>query len=263
MSALIEARAIRKSFRIPSVRRETIREHALALFRPRPFERLDVLRGIDLEVKSGETLGIMGANGSGKSTLLKVLCGIYQPDEGTVSVAGEVTPLLELGVGWNAELDAVDNILLIGTAMGLTLRESRAAIDGILAFAELERFANLPLKHFSSGMASRLAYAVAFSAVREVLVIDEIFAVGDASFRLKCEERYMALSRAGHTVVVVSHDPRPILSFADRAVLIDGGRVAFEGKGPAVVRAYLERMGDPRAASIPDDVSEPVATLDE
>ena len=250
MAPMIEVRGVGKTFRIPSVRRDTIREHVLDFLRPRPSEALAVLDDVTFDVQPGETLGIMGHNGSGKSTLLKVLCGIYLPDRGTVRVGAPVTPLLELGVGWNPDLDAIDNILLIGTAMGLGLREARGSIDEILAFAELERFANLELKHYSSGMASRLAYSVAFTAVREVLLIDEIFAVGDAHFKLKCEERYQRLAEAGHTVVVVSHDTRSIIKFCRRAVLLDHGRMVLEGEGLAVARAYLERMGDPRAANL-------------
>jgi ABC-2 type transport system ATP-binding protein len=250
VTAMIQASGISKTFRIPTVRRETIREHVLDFLRPRPHEALEVLRDVSFDVQPGETLGIMGHNGSGKSTLLKILAGIYLPDSGRVEVRAPVTPLLELGIGWNPELDAIDNTLLIGTAMGLTLQEARASMDEILAFAELERFANLELKHYSSGMAARLAYSVAFSAVRDILLIDEIFAVGDAAFRLKCEQRYMKLAAAGHTVVVVSHDVRPILLFCRRALLLDHGRVAREGAGLDVARTYLERMGDPRAAAL-------------
>jgi len=155
---VIEARGLAKSFRIPSDRRETVREHVFHAFRPRSFERLDVLRSVSFEVRAGETLGIMGRNGSGKSTLLKILCGIYRADRGSLRVALPLTPILELGLGWNPELDGVDNILLIGTAMGLRLREAKAAVDEILAFAGLDRFAGLPLKHYYSGMAARMAY---------------------------------------------------------------------------------------------------------
>jgi ABC-2 type transport system ATP-binding protein len=249
MPPVIELDRVGKTFRIPSVRRDTIREHVLDFLRPHPSEELRVLDGVSLAVQPGETFGIMGRNGSGKSTLLKVLAGIYLPDRGRVVVRAPVTPLLELGVGWNPELDAIDNIQLIGTAMGLSLREAKGAIEEILAFAELERFANLELKHYSSGMASRLAYSVAFNAVRDVLLIDEIFAVGDAAFRLRCEERYRRLAAAGHTVVVVSHDIRPVLQFCSRALLLDQGRVVLEGSGQDVVRGYLESMGDPRAAN--------------
>ena len=145
----------------------------------------------------GEALGIMGRNGCGKSTLLKILCGVYAPDSGRVTIRGPITPILELGVGWNPELDAIDNVCLVGAVMGLTLPEIRRRMDEILAFAELERFANLKLKHYSSGMASRLGYAVAFAAVRDVLVLDEIFAVGDAGFRAKCETGIVSCVPAG------------------------------------------------------------------
>ena len=147
--------------------------------------------------------------------------------------------ILELGVGWNPELDAIDNIYLLGSVMGLSLSAIRASLDDILAFAEVERFARLPLKHYSSGMASRLAYAVAFRAVRDVLVLDEIFAVGDAGFRLRCEARYQELHRAGHTMVIVSHDPRVITTFCNRAILLDGGRIVAEGSGSEIAERYL------------------------
>lgn len=240
---LIEAEGVCKSFRIPSVRRETVREHFFAMFRPRSFERLTVLDGVSLTVRRGETLGIMGRNGSGKSTLLKILCGIYAPDAGRVTLNAPITPILELGIGWNPDLDAIDNILLIGTAMGLSLREARAAIEAILEFAGLERFARLAVKHYSSGMAARLAYAVAFHSVREVLVLDEVFAVGDAGFRQRCEERYRKLVAAGHTTILVSHDPASIRNLCRRALLIDGGRVVCEGAPAVVAASYLERLG--------------------
>lgn len=240
--AIIEVEGVSKTFRIPKVRRETVREHVFDLFRPRPAENLRVLDSVSFSVEPGETVGIMGRNGSGKSTLLKIISGVYRPDRGRVLVAAPVTPILELGLGWNPELDAVDNVLLMGTVMGLSLREARDAVDGILAFAELERFARTPLKHFSSGMASRLAYAVAFRAVREILVLDEVFAVGDAGFRAKCEARYRELSAAGHTVVIVSHDPKPIEAFCTRALLLEGGRIVMDGRGDRVVAAYLSLL---------------------
>jgi ABC-2 type transport system ATP-binding protein len=238
----IEVRGLSKSFRIPTVRRETIREHLFGLFRPRRYRRLQVLDNVSFDVRRGETLGIMGRNGSGKSTLLKLLSGIYQPERGKVSVYAPITPVLELGIGWNPELNAIDNILLLGIAMGLSRKEAGAAVDEILAFAELEAFAGLALKHYSSGMASRLAYSVAFKAVCEVLIIDEIFAVGDASFRQRCEDRYRDLAAQGHTVVLVSHDPRPIQTFCNRALLLDAGQIALEGTGNEVVRAYLKLL---------------------
>jgi ABC-2 type transport system ATP-binding protein len=238
--AVIEVHDVVKRFRIPRVRRDTVREHVLAMFRRRAFDDLAVLDGASLRVARGETVAIMGRNGSGKSTLLKLIAGIYVPDSGRIVVRAPLTAILELGVGWNPELDAVDNVYLIGGVMGLGRREIAARLDGILAFAELERFAKLPVKHYSTGMAARLAYAVAFSAVRNVLVLDEIFAVGDAGFRARCEERYQELARAGHTVVLVSHDPRTVATFCARGYLLEQGRVLAAGPGEDIARAYVD-----------------------
>ena len=240
--SVIEVRQLAKSFLIPSAKRETVREHVLHFYRRRSFERLDVLRSVSFDVHAGETIGIMGRNGSGKSTLLKILCGIYRADSGSLHVRAPVTPILELGLGWNPELDGVDNVMLIGTAMGLSLREARESLDEILEFAGLERFAGLPLKHYSSGMAARLAYSVAFKAVRDVLVLDEIFAVGDQEFRARCEARYRELSARGHTIVLVSHEPRIVSTFCNRALLLEGGTIVLDASGAEVVAEYSRHM---------------------
>ena len=239
---LIEVSGVSKAFWIPSVRRETIREHVMGLLKPRRFQQLQVLDDVSVDVRAGEALGIMGRNGSGKSTLLKIMCGVFPPDKGRVSARAEITPILELGLGWNPELDAVDNVFLIGSVMGLSLQQIRRSMDEILAFAELERFANQKLMHYSSGMSARLGYAVAFQAVREVLVLDEIFAVGDAGFRERCEEKYRQLRASGHTVIMVSHDPRIISEFCDRAVLIDDGHVVMNGEASEVANGYLSML---------------------
>ena len=214
---VLKARGLCKGFRIPSERRDTIREHALSLFSRRTFRRLTVLDGIDVDVRRGEILGIAGRNGCGKSTLLKILAGIYLPDAGSVDVRGAVTPVLELGIGWNPELDAVDNIALMATVMGMTLHETGEATPGILEFAGVGDFARLPLKHYSSGMAGRLAQAVAFRAARDVLLLDEVLAVGDAGFRDRCVERFQQLHRSGTSIVLVTHDPDFLRRFASRA----------------------------------------------
>jgi ABC-type polysaccharide/polyol phosphate transport system ATPase subunit len=248
---VIEVRGVGKSFSIPSVRRETVREHVFGLLRRRRFEELRVLEDISFEVRRGETLGLMGRNGSGKSTLLKIISGIYRADRGRVVVRAPVTPILELGVGWNPELDAIDNIYLLGGVMGLSLAEIRSSIDDILEFADLARFANLELRHYSSGMAARLAYSVAFRAVREVLILDEIFAVGDAGFRARCFDRYAELHAAGHTVLLVSHEPYTIANFCQRAILIDGGRVVLDDRADRVSDEYLRRLAAPVPVATP------------
>ena len=240
--SLIEVDTVSKAFWIPSVHRQTIREHLLGMFEPRRFQCLQVLDGVSVEVRRGEALGIMGRNGSGKSTLLKIICGVFPPDKGRVTTRAAITPILELGVGWNPELDAVDNVFLIGSVMGLSLQQIRQSMDEILAFAELERFANLKLMHYSSGMSARLGYAVAFQAVRDVLVLDEIFAVGDAGFRERCEERYRKLRSLGHAVIIVSHDPRIISEFCDRALLLDGGHIVMDGGASDVADRYVSML---------------------
>jgi ABC-type polysaccharide/polyol phosphate transport system ATPase subunit/SAM-dependent methyltransferase len=235
----IEVRGVSKAFTIPRVRRNTVREHAFDLFRRHPSDQLRVLNDVSFTIRRGESVGLMGRNGSGKSTLLKMIAGIYQPDRGEIRITGEITPILELGVGFHPDLDAIDNVYLLGTVMGLTTAEVRRRLDGILRFAEVERFARLKLHHFSSGMVARLAYAVAFNAVTDILLLDEIFAVGDAAFKAKCEARYRQLLAAGHTVVLVSHDAGTIGDLCHRAVLLEDGEVMAAGPAPLVAEQYL------------------------
>ena len=246
MAAVVDVHGVSKAFKIPTERRDTLREHVLGLFEPRQFRRLQALDEVTIEIRSGEALGIMGRNGCGKSTLLKVICGIFPPDRGAVKVRAPITPILELGVGWNQELDAVDNVCLVGSIMGLTLWELRRRMAEILDFAELENFAHLKLKHYSSGMAARLAYSVAFAALREVLVLDEIFAVGDAGFRAKCEARFQQLHASGHTIILVSHAGAIVNQFCDRAVLMENGRILEIGSPSSVSSAYLAQVATRR-----------------
>jgi len=247
--SVVEVDGVSKTFTIPSSRRETVREHALDFFRPRAQERLHVLESVSFELRQGESLGLMGRNGCGKSTLLKIVSGIYPVDSGRVDVHAAVTPILELGVGQNPDLDAIDNIELLGTVMGMTLKQLRAATGEILEFAELEKFAHLELRHYSSGMAARLAYAVAFRAVREVLILDEVFAVGDAGFKERCQQRYRDLHRAGHSMLLVSHEPRTIAAFCDRALLLEGGHIVLSGAAETVANRYLELLTEEAAIS--------------
>jgi ABC-type polysaccharide/polyol phosphate transport system ATPase subunit len=243
--SLIEVRNVSKSFRVPTVRWETVREHIFGLFRPRAFEMLDVLYDVSLEVQRGESVGIMGRNGSGKSTLLKIMCGIYEPNRGSLVVRAPIMPILELGIGWNGDLDAVDNILVLGTIMGMSLQEAKGSVEEILVFAGLEKFANMQVRYFSSGMAARLAYSVAFKAVREVLVLDEIFSVGDAGFKARCEERYRRLSAEGYTMIIVSHDTTTIANFCGRALLLDGGKIVMNDSPERVTSAYVKVSSSP------------------
>jgi ABC-type polysaccharide/polyol phosphate transport system ATPase subunit len=248
---LVEVTGVAKSFRLPAAGQRTIRDAVFGLVRPVPEDELRVLEDATFAVAAGEAVGIMGRNGSGKSTLLRTVCGIYRPDRGRVIVRAPLTPVLELGTGWSPELDAVDNVLLLGTVMGLPLAAVEAAVPRILEFAGLTRFARLSLKRYSSGMAARLAYSVAFAAVQGVLVLDEIFAVGDAEFRARCEDRYRGLRAEGQTVLLVSHDPRTILDYCDRALLLERGRIVLAASPSEVVDAYLKLLGGEAAAAKP------------
>lgn len=245
---VLELEGVSKSFWIPDERRDTVREHVFAAFRPRPVRELRVLESVSLALRRGEALGLMGANGSGKSTLLRILTGIYVPDAGRVIRRAQVTAVLELGAGWNHELDAVDNIYLMGTLMGLSLAELRRDVESILEFAELQAFARMPLKHYSTGMAERLAYAVAFNAVREVLILDETLAVGDAGFRERCVRRYRELRAAGRSTIVVSHKPEVIATFCDRALLLEHGRFVMDGPAGDVAETYMAHLTEPPGA---------------
>jgi len=240
---VIEVEGLRKSFRIPSVHRDTVREHALAFFWPRQFRDYNVLIDIGFQVKRGEAFGIMGRNGSGKSTLLKILAGIYAPDAGRVTVSAPVTPILGLGLGWNGELTARDNLFLTGTAMGMTRKQLHKDLDEIFDFAELQEFVDMQVKFYSSGMSARLAFAIAFQAVSDILLLDEIFAVGDAAFQKKCQERYLKLHAAGHTLVLVSHAGADITRWCERAMLIEEGRVLTSGPSAEVAAQYLTLLG--------------------
>ena len=237
---------VSKSFDIPSIQRSTIREHALNLFARRKWERLEVLKNINFAVGPGETLGLMGRNGSGKSTLLRILAGIYPPDSGNVSIRGSLTPILELGVGFNGELTVEDNVYLMGTVMGLSLQEVRDSMEELLEFAELTRFTHQKVQHLSSGMIARLAYGIAFRAVGEILLLDEIFAVGDADFQARCEQQFRALVATGRTIVLVSHDAEAVARLCHRAILLEHGQVAADGPSADVADEYLARASTAR-----------------
>lgn len=234
----IELEGVSKSFTIPDASSDTVRATVTRPFRRPPKRRLHVLDDVTLRVRSGETLAIMGRNGGGKSTLLKLISGIYVPDEGAIRRSGSLTPILELGLGWNPELNAIDNIYLLASVMGMPLREIDGAIGEILEFAELSEFARLQLKYYSTGMGARLAYSVAFRAVGEILVLDEIFAVGDSGFRQRCLARYDELRRAGHTIVVVSHSSRDVERLASRGILLEDGKIVRDGPSQEIAEAY-------------------------
>jgi ABC-2 type transport system ATP-binding protein len=237
---MVSAQNLCKSFRLPDHGPRRTRERLMhPVRRARPHE-LAVLDGISFEVRSGELFGIVGPNGSGKSTLLRLLAGIYQPDGGRLAVRGTVGPFLELGVGFNPELSARQNVVLNGVMMGLPPSELRRRLEEILRFAEVQEFADLQLKHFSSGMRVRLAFAVMVQADPEIYLIDEVLAVGDPAFRERCAEVFAELRDRGKTIVLVSQQTSTIERQCDRAMLLAGGKIEALGDPKEVTQRYLE-----------------------
>jgi ABC-type polysaccharide/polyol phosphate transport system ATPase subunit len=218
-----------KTFRIPHQQFHTFKERALHPFRSRTYDAFHAMNDISLGVRRGEFFGIVGRNGSGKSTLLKCIAGIYRLDQGAIAVEGRLSPFIELGVGFNPELAAEDNIVINAVMMGLTRAEARRRFPDIVGFAELEEFVDLKLKNYSSGMAVRLGFAVATQVDADVLLVDEVLAVGDASFQQKCFEVFQRLKDAGKTILFVTHDMGLVERFCDRAMLIERGRILSVG----------------------------------
>ena len=255
----IEAVGLEKSFRIPTHRIDSFKERMVRPFASRDFRELRALDGVSFEIRQGEFFGIVGRNGSGKSTLLKLLASIYRADAGTIRMAGRLAPFIELGVGFNPELTARENVVLNGVMMGLTPQESRNRLDAIVEFAELEEFVDLKLKNYSSGMLVRLAFSLLMEVNADILLIDEVLAVGDAAFQQKCSDAFREMKAEGKTVVLVTHDMSTVEEYCHRAMLIDGGKIQHVGDPAEVGRRYLrlnfERGGDSgSAAAASEDV---------
>jgi ABC-2 type transport system ATP-binding protein len=236
---VIEARDVRKTFRIPDQRIDSLKERATHPLRKRSYRELPALRGVSFEVHKGEFFGIVGRNGSGKSTLLKLMASIYRADGGRIRMAGRLAPFIELGVGFNPELTSRENVVLNGVLMGLTRQEARRRLDAVLDFAELRDFADLKLKNYSSGMMVRLAFSVMVEADADIMLIDEVLAVGDAAFAQKCMDVFQARRDAGRTVVLVTHDMATVQSFCDRAMLIHDGEQQYVGEPEEAALRYF------------------------
>jgi len=240
MPAAIEAAGVSKSFRIPHEQRNHFKEYFMHPLRRTTYERNDALKDVSFSVDAGEFFGIFGPNGSGKSTLLRILAGIYMPDSGRVHVNGLLSPFIELGVGFNLELNARDNIRINATLSGLTSRELDKKFDRIFEFSELERFVDQKLKNYSSGMLVRLAYSIAIQIPFDVLLLDEVLAVGDESFQQKCFATFERFKEERKTVVLVTHDLNLLSRFCDRVLLIENGVVRATGSTDDVIDVYRE-----------------------
>jgi ABC-2 type transport system ATP-binding protein len=243
----VRVASLNKTFRVPEHRVHTLKERALHPLRGTSFNQFRVLDNISFEVLQGEFFGIVGRNGSGKSTLLKCLAGIYRADGGSIQVAGRLSPFIELGVGFNPDLTARDNVLINAVMMGLTPRQARERLDDIIAFAELERFVDQKLKNYSSGMQVRLAFSVMVQSNPDVMLIDEVLAVGDAAFQQKCIDVFYRLRGEGKTIILVTHEMGLVERFCHRAMKLSGGDITHIGDPAEIGRAYLsENFADQR-----------------
>jgi ABC-type polysaccharide/polyol phosphate transport system ATPase subunit len=247
------ARRVSKTFQVPEERRHTLKERALHPRRKTRYQRFRALQDITFAVQEGEFFGIAGRNGSGKSTLLKCLAGIYGA-EGEIWRRGRLSTFIELGVGFNPDLAARDNVVMNGIMMGLSPREARKRYESVIEFAELEEFKDLKLKNYSSGMHVRLAFSVAIQVDADILLIDEVLAVGDAAFQQKCFDVFNRLRDDGKTIVFVTHDMGSMNRFCHRALLLERGSPVYLGDPHEVADRYLElNFGrDPEARDTAD-----------
>lgn len=236
----LQVKNVSKSFALPHERTTSIKSGVVNIFRPRDrsIEVQHALRDISFEIKKGEFFGILGRNGSGKSTMLKILAEIYKPTKGSIHTRGKLVPFIELGVGFNPELTGRENVYLNGALLGFSRKEIDARYDDIVAFAELEDFMDQKLKNYSSGMQVRLAFSVATRAEADILLIDEVLAVGDADFQRKCYNFFQSLKKQKKTVVFVSHDMSAVREFCDRAILIEDSKLIAEGPADKIANQY-------------------------
>lgn len=206
-----------------------------------------LFEGLNLRIEHGQRLGVVGANGAGKSTLMKLICGIYKPTSGAVRVSGQIAPLLELGAGFNPELSGTENVFLNGAMLGFGPSEMEAKLDRIIEFSGLQEFASTPIKYYSTGMLLRLAFSVATDIEPEILIVDEIFAGGDAEFVTKAKDRMMKLMDDSHIVITVSHDLKVIRDLCNRAIWLDRGRIVADGDPAEICKEYLNKYARPGA----------------
>lgn len=237
----VKVENISKVFKLPHEKQASLKSSFIN-FRPRKktYELQQALKDISFEIKEGEFFGIVGRNGSGKSTMLKLLAGIYTPTAGRLRVRGSLTPFIELGVGFNPELTGRENVFLNGALLGFSRKEMQAMYDGIVQFAELERFMDQKLKNYSSGMEVRLAFSIAIKVSSDILLLDEVLAVGDAAFQKKCFDYFRKLKKDKKTVVFISHDMNAVREYCDRAILIEKGGILKSGPADKVAQEYTK-----------------------
>ncbi|MFN2609549.1 MAG: ABC transporter ATP-binding protein [Actinomycetota bacterium] len=235
----ISVKDLSKKFRLYHERPQTLKERVVKMSRQR-YEEFWALKDVTISVGHGETFGLIGANGSGKSTMLKVIAGILQPDSGTVETVGRIASLLELGAGFHPELTGRENVFLNASILGLTKKETEKHFDAIVAFSEIENFIDMQVKHYSSGMYVRLGFAVAVHVDPEVLLVDEVLAVGDEAFQRKCLDRIRSFQREGRTIVFVTHGVDLVRQICNKAAFLHHGELRAFGPSPDVVRTFRE-----------------------
>jgi len=238
--AAIELENIWKEFMLEREKELTLKERFVNLGRKKKEEKIIALRDVNLIIEKGECFGILGKNGSGKTTLLKIIAGMLKPNRGLVKVDGKMLPILTLGLGFQKELTAKENVYLYGSILGLNKKEIDEKYERIVKFSELEKVMDVKLKDFSDGMIMRLSFSIAFHVESEIIVIDEILAVGDAAFQIKCLERIKQLKEEGKTIVIVLHSTSDIRRFCDRALILESGEIIFSGEASKVCEEYEE-----------------------
>jgi ABC-type polysaccharide/polyol phosphate transport system ATPase subunit len=239
MADAIRLEGVTVRYRVPRERIKSLKEYAIRRLRQRfVSDEFEALRGISLAVAAGQTVGIVGRNGAGKSTLLRVAARVFRPTEGRVVTVGRVAPILELGLGFHGELTGRENVILQGALLGFSRGQMRRRMKEIVAFAELEEFIEAPIRSYSTGMVSRLAFSVATDVDPDILLIDEVLSVGDERFQLKCQERMKAFRNAGKTILVVSHSAEQVRKTCSRAVWLHQGGIVQDGDAALVTEAY-------------------------
>jgi len=229
---------IHKEFVLPQNRSTTLKQAVVNIVRKNRKTIYKVLDGVTFDVNKGDFFGIIGRNGCGKSTLLKLIAGVYEPTAGNIYVYGGLTPFIELGVGFNSELSGRDNVFLNGALLGFTRKQMAAMYDDIVEFAELGSFMDQKLKNFSSGMQVRLAFSIAIRVDNDILIFDEVLAVGDANFSKKCIKEFIRLKNSGKTIILVTHSMDTVKQFCNRALLLSSGKIEFIGKPVDAIKRY-------------------------
>ncbi len=236
----ISVQDIHKEFTLPQHKNTTFKQTGVNIVKKNKKVTQKVLNGISFEVHEGDFFGIVGRNGSGKSTLLKLIAGVYTPTSGSIGINGGLTPFIELGVGFNPELSGRDNVYLNGALLGFNRKQMNAMYDEIVAFAELEPFMDQKLKNYSSGMQVRLAFSIAIKAENDILLFDEVLAVGDANFQEKCIKQFNKYKKEGKTIVLVTHSMPTVSMFCNRVALLNYGKIDFIGDPEDAIQRYNE-----------------------